>query len=74
MDLNKQPMNELLDARFSRVEVALETLIKSISTYNPSPSTANNLVAADAELNQGLQYRTSSPLSLPVSLLDNSHH
>lgn len=57
MDPRTQPMNEYLDVRFARVEKALETLIKSISGYNPSPNIANDLVAADAELNQGLEHR-----------------
>jgi hypothetical protein len=48
-------MDEIIDKRFERVEKALATLITSISTYNPAPALANDLVAADAELSQGLQ-------------------
>ncbi|KAG0649414.1 Mediator of RNA polymerase II transcription subunit [Hyphodiscus hymeniophilus] len=48
-------MNKLVDARFERVEKALQTLITSISTYNPNPAQATDLLAADAELNQGLE-------------------
>ncbi|KAE9363912.1 hypothetical protein N431DRAFT_422977 [Stipitochalara longipes BDJ] len=48
-------MNEIIDKRFERVEKALATLITSISTYNPAPALANDLVLADAELSQGLE-------------------
>ncbi|KAG9239014.1 vitamin-D-receptor interacting mediator subunit 4-domain-containing protein [Amylocarpus encephaloides] len=48
-------MNQILDERFERVEKALATLIHSLSTYNPSAADASNLVAADAELSQGLE-------------------
>ncbi|KAI6716611.1 hypothetical protein PZA11_001795 [Diplocarpon coronariae] len=48
-------MDNLLDSRFELVEKALATLINSISTYNPAPALANDLVAADAELSEGLQ-------------------
>ena len=48
-------MDTLLDVRFERVEKALATLINSISTYNPAPVLANDLVTADAELSQGLE-------------------
>jgi hypothetical protein len=48
-------MDKLLDNRFEKVEKALATLITSISTYNPTPVLANNLVAADAELSEGLE-------------------
>ncbi|KAG4413504.1 hypothetical protein IFR04_013369 [Cadophora malorum] len=48
-------MDKLLDNRFEQVEKALATLITSISTYNPAPALANNLVAADAELSEGLE-------------------
>ncbi|KAL2060872.1 hypothetical protein VTL71DRAFT_8924 [Oculimacula yallundae] len=48
-------MDTLLDGRFERVEKALATLITSISTYNPAPALANDLVAADTELSEGLE-------------------
>lgn len=48
-------MDELLDKRFERVEKALATLISSISTYNPAPNLAVELVNADAELSDGLE-------------------
>ncbi|KAH7385076.1 vitamin-D-receptor interacting mediator subunit 4-domain-containing protein [Cadophora sp. MPI-SDFR-AT-0126] len=48
-------MDKLLDSRLERVEKALATLITSISTYNPAPALANDLVAADAELSEGFE-------------------
>lgn len=48
-------MDTILDNRFEKVEKALATLINSIATYNPSPTNANDLVAADAELSEGLE-------------------
>jgi len=48
-------MDEIIDKHFERVEKALSTLINSISTYNPAPALANDLVSADAELSQGLE-------------------
>jgi hypothetical protein len=59
-------MSDYVDARFARVEKALETLIKSITGYNPSPAIANDLVTADSELNEGLEHRMFSLLSQEV--------
>jgi len=56
IDFRKLPMGDHIDARFIRVEKALETLIKSIAGYNPAPAVANDLVAADSELNKGLEH------------------
>lgn len=64
MDTINTPMSAQIDTHFVRVEKALETLIKSLSTYNPSPALANELEAADAELNSGLEeclFRLSFP-------------
>lgn len=47
-------MDKTLEAQFQRVEKALATLIASISTYNPNPGLAQDLVNADAELSHGL--------------------
>ncbi|TVY32327.1 Mediator of RNA polymerase II transcription subunit [Lachnellula subtilissima] len=57
-------MDEIIDRRFERVEKALATLITSISTYNPAPALANDLVTADAELTQGLE-QCNALLSTP---------
>lgn len=48
-------MDKFIDARFDRVEKALTTLIDSIAKYNPSPALAEDLLAADRELNSGLE-------------------
>ncbi len=58
-------MDVLIDKRFERVEKALATLINSLSTYNPNPALANDLVTADAELSQGLELRE---LSLSIAI------
>lgn len=58
-------MDEIIDKRFERVEKALATLITSISTYNPAPALANDLLSADTELSQGLDIcKVFPPLSL----------
>ncbi|KAF2807657.1 uncharacterized protein BDZ99DRAFT_464576 [Mytilinidion resinicola] len=48
-------MDAILQAQFQRVETALNTLIDSITSYNPSTQAAVNLVAADDELSKGLE-------------------
>ena len=53
-------MDKFIDARFERVEKALQTLIHSISTYNPNPAQATDLLTADADLTRGLEQCTSS--------------
>jgi len=56
-------MDHIIDKRFERVEKALATLITSISTHNPVTALATDLVAADAELSEGLEQ--CKPLSQP---------
>ncbi|KAB2575579.1 putative mediator of rna polymerase ii transcription subunit 4 protein [Lasiodiplodia theobromae] len=48
-------MDALLDKHFQRVETALNTLIDSIASYNPSQQAVVDLVAADDELSRGLE-------------------
>jgi hypothetical protein len=55
-------MDRVIDSCFERVETALAKLISSISTYNPSPVLASDLVTADAELSHGLEQREFSLL------------
>lgn len=50
-------MDQILHAHFERVEAALNALVDSISSYNPSPAAALDLVAADDELSKGLEQR-----------------
>ena len=50
-------MNAILQEQFQRVEDALSALIDSISTYTPSPSTAEALIEVDDELAKRLDQR-----------------
>jgi predicted RNA-binding protein with PIN domain len=50
-------MEDILEERFQRVETALNTLIDSITTYNPSVQAAQDLVVADDEFSKGLEQR-----------------
>jgi hypothetical protein len=50
-------MDTILDAQLQRMETALNTLLDSIITYNPSTAAADNLLQADDELNRGLEQR-----------------
>ena len=50
-------MEEVLDHQFQRVDTALKTLVDSLTSYNPSPAAALELVAADENLNLGLEKR-----------------
>ncbi|KAH0533991.1 hypothetical protein FGG08_007403 [Glutinoglossum americanum] len=51
-------MNTDLQSRFERVETALNALLDSISSYNPSTRAAAALVEADDDLSKGLEQRT----------------
>ncbi|KAI9780946.1 MAG: hypothetical protein M1839_006384 [Geoglossum umbratile] len=48
-------MNTNLQSRFERVEAALNALLDSISSYNPSTQAAGALVEADDDLSKGLE-------------------
>ena len=48
-------MNSIIQGQLDRVETALNTLIESIASYNPSVTAANDLLAADDELAQGVK-------------------
>jgi hypothetical protein len=48
-------MDVILEEHFQRVETALNTLIDSITTYNPSVQAAEDLVVADDEFSKGLE-------------------
>lgn len=48
-------MEAVLQSQLDRVETALATLIESIASYNPSIIAANDLLAADDELNNGVK-------------------
>ena len=50
-------MNAQLQERFDHVESALDTLVDSITSYNPSIPAASSLLEADDDLTQGLDER-----------------
>ncbi|KAI9823496.1 MAG: hypothetical protein M1819_001339 [Sarea resinae] len=47
-------MDAILQSQFQRVESALNTLVDSIASYNPSTTAAQDLLNADDELTAGL--------------------
>lgn len=60
-------MQATLEIRYARLEKALDTLVESIASYNPSTAAADELVAADQSVNTGLRDRTYSTLRLLAS-------
>ncbi|CAF9930467.1 hypothetical protein IMSHALPRED_008184 [Imshaugia aleurites] len=58
-------MNTIIQAQLDRVETALNTLIESIASYNPSIPAANALLAADDDLNNGLKQCTNKNFQIP---------
>lgn len=59
-------MNATLQSQLDRVESSLNTLIDSITTYNPSVPAAIDLLSADDELTKGLEQRIQ-PAFVPPS-------
>ena len=53
-------MEAVLQSQLDRVETALTTMIASIASYNPALTAANDLLAADDELNNGVELRINS--------------
>lgn len=64
-----EAMNIIILAQLDRVETALNTLIESIASYNPSIPAANALLAADDDLNKGLKQRMDKTFKLQKTLL-----
>lgn len=64
-------MNTTIQAQLDRVETALNTLIESIASYNPSIPAANALLAADDDLNKGLKQRMKNPSRSHKDMLQN---
>ena len=58
-------MNAIIQNQLDRVETALNTLIESIASYNPSIPAANALLAADDDLNNGLKQRMNKLFQIP---------
>ena len=48
-------MNSIIQGQLDRVDTALNALIESIASYNPSVAAANDLLAADDELAKGVK-------------------
>ena len=67
-----EAMNIIIQAQLDRVETALNALIESIASYNPSVPTANALLAADDDLNKGLKQRMNKPSRSHKTLLQDS--
>ncbi|CAF9905078.1 MAG: hypothetical protein HETSPECPRED_004865 [Heterodermia speciosa] len=51
-------MNRIIQDQLDHVDTALNTLIESIASYNPSVAAANDLLAADDELTKGVNWLT----------------
>ena len=49
------PMNQIMQSRLDRIDASLSALIDSIASYNPSIAAAQDLLAADDALNQGVK-------------------
>ena len=61
-------MNGTIQNQLDRVEVALNTLIESITSYNPSLPAAHALLAADDTLIKDLKIRKSYTIDLCLNL------
>lgn len=57
MNRYESTMNSIIQSQLDRVDTALNTLIDSIASYNPSIAAANDLLAADNELTRGVKSR-----------------
>ena len=53
-------MNTVIQNQLDRVETALNTLITSIESYNPSVPAAIDLLTADTDLQEGVKQRKTS--------------
>lgn len=52
-------MNAIVQRSFDSLETSLESLVESVSSYNPSPPAAIAVVNADDILTESLEQRTS---------------
>lgn len=55
---NHVAMLSIFQTRYRRLEQALNSLVESISAYNPSLAAADELVAADDDVNESLEQCT----------------
>ena len=56
-----EAMNTIIEAQLERVETALNILVESIASYNPSILAASALLSADDDLNNGLKQCMNGP-------------
>lgn len=63
-------MNAAIQGQLDRIETALNALVASIESYNPSVPAAIDLLAADTELQQGVKQRTN-PGQLAIPRMSN---
>lgn len=63
-------MNSIIQRQLERVDTALNTLVESIASYNPSVTAANDLLAADNELASGVNCRKISKSLLMPAFCD----
>ena len=62
-------MNNIIQSQLDRVDTALNALITSIESYNPSVPAAIDLLAADDELQKGVKLRKHrSSMSVDYSI------
>ena len=61
-------MNGIIQNQLDRVEIALNTLIESITSYTPSLPAASALLAADDTLIKDLKLRMSHAIDLYPNL------
>ena len=50
-------MDSVIQGQLDRIDAALNSLVESIASYNPSVTAANDLLAADDELCKGVKTR-----------------
>lgn len=65
-------MDKVLDEQFDSMEIALNVLIESITTANPSISATHDLIAADDGLTEGLTQRKAHLARLDWHSTDKS--
>ncbi|KAI4196646.1 MAG: hypothetical protein LQ348_002262 [Seirophora lacunosa] len=66
-------MNAIIQGQLDRIEAALNTLVSSIESYNPSVPAAIDLLAADTELQEGVRQHILFLTPLSVAL-HQAHH
>lgn len=66
--VHKITMNAIIQSQLDSVELALNALVSSIESYNPSVPAAIDLLAADTELRKGVKRRELPLLCLSTYL------